>query len=328
MCRRLFFLIAVLGLVSTVWADDWNIPPWRGDEKTTLSYFTYDNAPLKNPTGELQAPDASSYWGDAEHLGMPGNFLERAELEEWIQTWWEPGGWVDDSAYYADNFAMQVWTGEPPPAPVWTPIYMGRTGVMVNMQNFSYDVYNYDSAQPWKFVQVQLTWQPMDDEIGADVDGYEVEWNPGPWVEDIWWVGAGAWGGGVFNGGWGSYSWWEAATWNTETWWEELWWEAPFWEGPGWHSDIYQDWGYLGEFAGDGDPLSHMIENELQPDGWIHSKFYYEFKPNPDIEFLGFFFTDPIALDQVVIDTICIPEPFTISLLGLGGLLLIRRRKR
>lgn len=32
-------------------------------------------------------------------------------------------------------------------------------------------------------------------------------------------------------------------------------------------------------------------------------------------------------LDELVIDTICVPEPITICLLGLGGLLLARRRR-
>ena len=78
MCRKLVFLIAVLGLVSSVWADDLNVPPWRGEEKTTLSIWTYDNAPSPFEGDPHDAPDFSQYVGDAEHPGQPGNFLEKA----------------------------------------------------------------------------------------------------------------------------------------------------------------------------------------------------------------------------------------------------------
>ena len=35
-----------------------------------------------------------------------------------------------------------------------------------------------------------------------------------------------------------------------------------------------------------------------------------------------------VFVDQLVVDTICIPEPATMSLLALGGLALLRRKRR
>jgi len=37
--------------------------------------------------------------------------------------------------------------------------------------------------------------------------------------------------------------------------------------------------------------------------------------------------TGAIDLGEIVVDTQCIPEPTTLSLVALGGLALIRRRK-
>jgi hypothetical protein len=52
--------------------------------------------------------------------------------------------------------------------------------------------------------------------------------------------------------------------------------------------------------------------------------------PNPYVEKINFFVTPvtgPAVLDYIHVDTICIPEPATVALLGLGGLALLRRKR-
>ena len=72
-------------------------------------------------------------------------------------------------------------------------------------------------------------------------------------------------------------------------------------------------------------------------DGWGTRLYELEWRPNPSYEGFGLYFgTVPGAcyIDQVIIDTICtsdgppIAEPVALSLLGLGGLALRRRRRR
>ena len=59
-----------------------------------------------------------------------------------------------------------------------------------------------------------------------------------------------------------------------------------------------------------------------------HILFEYSLFPNPDIE--TFFLEVPVggSIDQVVVDTISIPEPATMGLLSIGGLALLLRRKK
>ena len=50
--------------------------------------------------------------------------------------------------------------------------------------------------------------------------------------------------------------------------------------------------------------------------------------PNPDWEILTVTLPAETAIDQIFVDTISIPEPATMSLLALGGLALLRRKRR
>ena len=68
-------------------------------------------------------------------------------------------------------------------------------------------------------------------------------------------------------------------------------------------------------------------EIDTQPaDGnWIYSTFVYHIFPNPEFEVV--LISGDIFVDEVVVDTWCVPEPISISLLALGGLVALRRRR-
>ena len=69
-------------------------------------------------------------------------------------------------------------------------------------------------------------------------------------------------------------------------------------------------------------PTGYPAPNDL----WYHTTFKIHLEPNPASEIVKIDGT--LVLDQVVIDTICAPEPTTIGLLGIGAMLVLRRRSR
>lgn len=63
--------------------------------------------------------------------------------------------------------------------------------------------------------------------------------------------------------------------------------------------------------------------------GWVTEAYDIVLMPNPESETIGLKFASyPAFVDQVVIDTICIPEPATMGLLVLGGIGVLMRRRR
>ncbi len=61
------------------------------------------------------------------------------------------------------------------------------------------------------------------------------------------------------------------------------------------------------------------------PDDWIVSLYKIEMWPNPLEEWITV--KGDIWVDELIIDTICIPEPASMLMLGLGGLALMRKRR-
>ncbi len=61
------------------------------------------------------------------------------------------------------------------------------------------------------------------------------------------------------------------------------------------------------------------------------AEFGVQIMPNPYVEKIGFFVSSatggPAVMDYIHVDTICIPEPATIGLLGLGSFVLLRKRR-
>ncbi len=68
-----------------------------------------------------------------------------------------------------------------------------------------------------------------------------------------------------------------------------------------------------------------LVEVLPLENGWMESTYAWEIRPNPEFE--SFTVLGSINVDEMIIDTWCIPEPTTVSLLALGSMVLFRRRR-
>lgn len=69
-----------------------------------------------------------------------------------------------------------------------------------------------------------------------------------------------------------------------------------------------------------------MNKNDVIENGWHYSTYDITIWPNPDKEW--FTVKGNILVDHIAIDTICVPEPATITIIAFGMLAAVRRRKK
>ncbi len=74
--------------------------------------------------------------------------------------------------------------------------------------------------------------------------------------------------------------------------------------------------------------VEHIDDITRELTGWATDVYEFIIQPNPDWEQIGLKFDAyPAYVDQVVIDTICVPEPATMGMLAIGAGMFVRRRR-
>ena len=60
---------------------------------------------------------------------------------------------------------------------------------------------------------------------------------------------------------------------------------------------------------------------------WMSSVWEFTIEPNPEYELISLApYECTMYIDEIVVDTICVPEPATLCLLAFGGFMLRRKR--
>ena len=80
-------------------------------------------------------------------------------------------------------------------------------------------------------------------------------------------------------------------------------------------------------------PPSTSVPTGIAHTQWPNSTWYtyngmLKIVPNPEGETIHFDFLASTNIEEIVIDTVCVPEPATIGLLAMGAVALLRRRRR
>ncbi len=324
MMNKLIVLVLALAIVAPALADDVVIPWWAddglGNRVGPTGQDPCDPARWTGPE-QLQGSTFSEWTYDVD-TGDPffpdDSYFVSHPLKE--DPWHEIGG---------EPFSGQWWVESDPCAgPVWsdTKPYSGTRQGHLNFLGASWDVQNFIHDQPAKDMQIQITYfngtaeaSGVDyaeagyfgmvdgDPCAVPMAGYEgnlADWPTDPCFPDPMYT---------WEGDEGPYGVCELEL----TAWD------PCWPDPieTWDNSYdHMEWSFM--------DAERTVAGQDLGDGWLLDVFYLELGVNPEMEYFEIFYLEGIQVDQVVIDTLCyVPEPATMALLGLGSLLMIRRKK-
>ena len=329
MMNKLIIVVLAFAIAAPALADDLVEAPFRNLPGSTFSEWTYDDGVGVYDWYNPDFPENSWY-------------VSHPDKED-------PADWNSDPCNPTGFFGAQVWglsSGEnwddpcnpyivgDPCGPLWADaLPMGRQGG-VNWHIASWDLNNFVAEGPSaKDIWVQMTY------FNGDVEPSEM------------WFGSGGFGMvpgdpcgapmGMYEGllsEWGGtpeplYTWMDLADpcdpCSMAEWgWGE--WPLSEWDPCTPSPDPLYTWDtseeHEGEFWSDGEQVTWSLTS----DGYIHEVWAITLDSNPDFEWVEGGFGDAVVvLDQIVIETLCyVPEPATMVLLGLGSLMMIRRKKK
>jgi len=322
--KKLIVLVMAVAIAVPALADDFSPAPFRGMPGSMYMEWSYDS--------DAPNPEINDRWDGAEgnsfvpHPEKEDPWDWQGDYEEWGYEFLDPCGFAGldpcDPVFppdYVGVYGNQMWAGgsgiEDPlnpgewidTAPAWLPTFIGRTGVMSDFAFGSWDMSNFTHDQPAKDMWVQITY------FNLEAPGVPVMAEYDPCSGEMY-AGMGCSGGEETPFGW----------WEDPCTGEYL--EGPLDEWDPCWPDPLETWMEGGEFWFQAEYVSSTVLG----DNWIQDVYAVTAELNPDFEWFEIGFGGAaIALDQIIIETLCyVPEPTTMVLLGLGSLLMIRRKRR
>ena len=110
---------------------------------------------------------------------------------------------------------------------------------------------------------------------------------------------------------------------------KEVWLQIVYFAWDGWPGMDYSIDGWGGETTGwGGGSIGPQVLESTANGDWVYEALHWVIDPNPAGETitLASSYYEDMYIDQIHIDTICIPEPASFGLFALAGLALLRRR--
>ncbi|MHC5061249.1 MAG: PEP-CTERM sorting domain-containing protein [Planctomycetota bacterium] len=320
MMNKLIVLVLAIAITAPALADDFSPAPFRGEPGSMFMEWTYETAPpVTGRNGDLWDGSDNNSFEPHPDKGDPVDWSVPYSYTSPTGPYYVPAG-LDYTGVYGcmmeaagpTDFSDPCMPYGVPTSTTWydqlggLPDGSTRQGVLGGFAGGSWEMRNFISESPGKDFYIQITYTTGTGDGTTNFSGFiggfgVVELPEEEWYMQSWASGMDTWLDdpcdpcSVMMYSWGSG--------------EEL---------------VTEN--FFGEF---GEDLEFVpVEQTILGDGFVQAVFEYTAPMNPTTEFVGFIPEVPIFLDQIIFETLCyVPEPATMALLGLGSLLMIRRKR-